>query len=174
MSTNAEEVILVNEQDEELGCMEKMLAHQEAKLHRAFSVFLFNSENKLLLQKRATGKYHSPSLWTNTCCSHPRPGENTKDAAQRRLKEEMGIDCQLEHSFSFIYKADMGNGLTEYEFDHIYFGTYNDAPDINKDEVADWKYSGIDEISRELLDESSYYTIWFKLVFEKVKSLKSA
>src|ERR1700740_2951379 len=120
-----EYVILVNEQDEETGSMEKMQAHVEARLHRAFSVFVFNSLDKLLLQRRAKGKYHSPGLWTNTCCSHPRPGEKTIDAAKRRLMEEMGFECELHPAFSFIYKAELDNNLTEHEFDHVYFGLHD-------------------------------------------------
>lgn len=163
-----EQVILVNEQDEETGWMEKIEAHRKALLHRAFSVFVFNSKNELMLQQRALAKYHTPGLWTNTCCSHPRPSELTDDAAHRRLMEEMGISCKLEKAFDFVYKAGFENGLTEHEFDHVFFGRYEGNPSINPDEVNDWKWIGLDELKKDIHDHPSKYTIWFKIAFPRV------
>ncbi|HEY1039992.1 MAG TPA: isopentenyl-diphosphate Delta-isomerase [Bacteroidia bacterium] len=168
-----EKVVLVNEKDEEIGTIEKMQAHEKALLHRAFSVFVFNSLGKLLLQKRALSKYHSPGLWTNTCCSHPRPGEKTIDAANRRLKEEMGFETGLEFAFSFVYKAEMENGLTEHEFDHVYFGLHDDMPAINTEEVSEWKYESLEEIAKDIKLHPENYTAWFKIVFNKIVALKS-
>ena len=168
-----EKVVLVNEKDEEIGTIEKMQAHEKALLHRAFSVFVFNSRGKLLLQKRALSKYHSPGLWTNTCCSHPRPGEKAIDAANRRLKEEMGFETELEHTFSFLYKAELENGLTEHEFDHVYFGLHDDMPAINTEEVAEWKYESLEEIGNDMKLHPENYTAWFKIVFDKIVALKS-
>jgi len=168
-----EQVILVNESDEELGVMEKLQAHREAKLHRAISVFVFNNKGQFLLQKRAKDKYHSANLWTNTCCSHPRPGEKTSVAAKRRLMEEMGIECDLQHQFSFIYKAELEDGLTEYELDHVFFGMYNEEPDINYGEVSGWKYEDLKSIENDLRENPEKYTAWFKIVFERVVALKN-
>ncbi len=166
-----EKVILVNEKDIELGTMNKMEAHLKGELHRAFSVFLFNDKGELLMQKRALSKYHSPGLWTNTCCSHPRPNEVNKDAAIRRLKEEMGIEnIKVTNEFSFIYKENVGLGLTEHEYDHIFFGTFNDGPNINSDEVIDWKYVSLHELDDQLKTNPENYTIWFKMLFGKVKN----
>src|SRR5215831_10345897 len=141
-----EQVILVNEADHEIGTMEKMLAHEKALLHRALSVFIFNDKGEMLLQQRAKRKYHSGGLWTNACCSHPRPGENVEAAAIRRLNEELGFETTLTKAFDFVYKAFFDNGLTEYEFDHVFAGKYNGAihPDIN--EVQDHCYKSLDEI----------------------------
>src|ERR1700741_4221085 len=166
MEKMLEYVILVDENDRETGTMEKMQAHVEAKLHRAFSVFVFNSANQLLLQRRAAGKYHSANLWTNTCCSHPRPGEKTVDAANRRLQEEMGIACRLEHVFNFIYKAELENGLTEYELDHVYIGNFEGTPKPDDSEVSEWKYESMETISEEMKQHPDQYTAWFKIVFE--------
>lgn len=166
-----EEVILVDENDRETGRMEKMQAHVEGKLHRAFSVFIFNKSGELLLQKRAAGKYHSAGLWTNTCCSHPRAGENTDAAAHRRLKEEMGIDCILTHQFSFIYKAQLDNGLTEHELDHVYTGMCNDAAKPDPEEADGWKYMKPEEIEKDLELNPSHYTVWFRLIFPRIKNL---
>ncbi|MDP2385156.1 MAG: isopentenyl-diphosphate Delta-isomerase [Bacteroidota bacterium] len=167
-----EQVILVNESDEEIGAMEKLQAHREAKLHRAISVFVFNNKGQFLLQKRAKEKYHSANLWSNTCCSHPRPGEQTHVAAKRRLTEEMGIECDLQYKFSFIYKAELESGLTEYELDHVFLGVYNGEPDINRDEVSDWKYENLESIEQDLLHSPESYTAWFKIVFERVLELR--
>lgn len=161
-----EYVVLVDEQDNETGVMEKLQAHREELLHRAFSVFIFNSKNELLLQQRAAGKYHSAGLWTNACCSHPRPGENTKDAAIRRLKEEMGISCELKEAFSFIYKAELEHGLTEYEFDHVFTGVTDALPAPDTSEVADWKYVKPEELEAELKKYPEQYTAWFRICME--------
>ncbi|MGZ3862714.1 MAG: isopentenyl-diphosphate Delta-isomerase [Bacteroidia bacterium] len=166
-----EEVILVDENDRETGRMEKLQAHHEGKLHRAFSVFIFNSAGELLLQKRAHGKYHSAGLWTNTCCSHPRSGENTDAAANRRLHEEMGIYCGLKHKFAFIYRAELENGLIEHELDHVYTGVSNDLPNPDPAEVDTWKYLTTEEIEKDMQLNPSSYTAWFKLIFPRIKDL---
>jgi isopentenyl-diphosphate delta-isomerase len=168
-----EYVLLVDEQDNEIGVMEKMQAHEEALLHRAISVFIFNDKDQLLLQKRAAEKYHSPLLWTNTCCSHPRPGELLADAAHRRLYEEMNMACELSYEFSFIYKAVLDQGLTEHEFDHVFFGSSNVAPVPNPAEVADWKYLSIADIETEIAAGPDQYTSWFKLMLDKIKSVRN-
>ena len=160
-------VILVNEKDEQIGLMPKMEAHEKALLHRAFSVFVFNDKDELLLQQRALSKYHSPGLWTNTCCSHQRAGESSVEAGTRRLKEEMGFTTDLRESISFIYKAPFDNGLTEHEFDHILIGTYNNDPDINKEEVVAWKWMKPDDIKEDIKIHPEHYTEWFKIIFDK-------
>lgn len=160
-------VILVNEKDEQIGLMPKMEAHEKALLHRAFSVFVFNDKDELLLQQRALSKYHSPGLWTNTCCSHQRAGESSIEAGTRRLKEEMGFTTDLRESISFIYKAPFDNGLTEHEFDHILIGTYNNDPDINKEEVVAWKWMKPDDIKEDIKIHPEHYTEWFKIIFDK-------
>ena len=160
-------VILVDAQDNELGVMEKLQAHQEGKLHRAFSIFIFNNKNELLLQQRALSKYHSGGLWTNTCCSHPSPNETILDAAQRRLFEEMGISCDLKIINHFIYQSDFENGLKEYEFDYIIIGQSNDVPLINKDEVANYKWQSIAEIENDIILNPTHYTAWFKIALQK-------
>ncbi len=162
-----EQVILVNEKDEKIGLMPKMEAHKKALLHRAFSVFIFNDKNELMLQQRALHKYHSPGLWTNTCCSHQRDGESTIDAGRRRLHEEMGFTTYLEETTSFIYKAPFDNGLTEHEFDHIIVGTYNETPFINEDEVASWKWMALDAVKKDIKKSPSLYSEWFKIIFDK-------
>jgi isopentenyl-diphosphate Delta-isomerase len=163
-----EQVILVDENDIAIGTMGKMEAHEKALLHRAFSVFIFNSNNELLLQRRALSKYHSGGLWTNTCCSHPKPEEKTEDAARRRLMEEMGMKAKLEHKLSFIYKTPFDNGLTEHEFDHVYFGITNDAPVINTDEVDSFRYITIPELKKEVSENPELFTSWFKIVLNKI------
>lgn len=162
------EVILVDEADNEIGTMEKLAAHELAVLHRAFSVFLFNDDNQLLLQQRALDKYHSPGLWTNTCCSHPYPGESTINAAKRRLKQEMGISCDLELLFNFTYKAALDHNLTEYEFDHVFFGRFNGEPDLNIEEAINWKYVAINELLADVESSPENYTVWFKICLEEV------
>ena len=171
MDIMIEYVSLVDEQDNEIGTMEKLSAHQLGLLHRAISVFIFNDKNEFLLQKRAAGKYHTPSLWTNTCCSHPRPSEVLADAAHRRLKEEMNIACDLSHQFSFIYKAEFENGLTEHELDHVFFGKTNQDPVPNPEEVADWKYLSLDAIGEDVALQPDQYTAWFKLMLPKIKDI---
>jgi isopentenyl-diphosphate delta-isomerase len=161
-----EHVILVNEKDQEIGLMPKLEAHQKAVLHRAFSVFIFNSENELMLQKRASNKYHSPNLWTNTCCSHQRSGESNIQAGTRRLYEEMGFTTPLNEITSFIYKAPFDNGLTEHELDHIMVGYYNDDPVINSDEVEDWKWMKIEDVKNDISLNPDLYTAWFKIIFK--------
>lgn len=160
-------VILVDRNDNQIGLMPKMEAHEKGLLHRAFSVFVFNTENELLLQQRALDKYHSPGLWTNTCCSHQREGENNIAAGKRRLQEEMGFQTDLKEVTSFIYKAPFDNGLTEHEFDHILIGNYNDSPTPNPDEVADWKWVPLDDVALDIKQHPEKYTAWFQIIFDK-------
>ncbi len=162
-----EQVILVNERDEEIGLMPKMEAHEKAVLHRAFSVFVLNKKGELMLQQRAADKYHSPLLWTNTCCSHQRKGESNLEAGKRRLQEEMGFSCELKELFSFIYKAPFDNGLTEHELDHVMIGHYEDAPVINREEVEDFKWMTLSNVKNDIATNPSNYTAWFKIIFEK-------
>ena len=162
-----EHVILVNEQDEQIGLMPKLEAHQKALLHRAFSVFIFNDKNELMLQQRALDKYHSPGLWTNTCCSHQRDGETNIEAGRRRLQEEMGFVVDLQESISFMYKAPFDNGLTEHEYDHVLLGKYNNEPVINMSEVASWKWMLIEEVKDDIAIHPELYTEWFKVIFDK-------
>ncbi len=163
-----EQVILVDEQDRVTGFMEKMEAHQRAVLHRAFSVFIFNDRHEMLLQQRASGKYHSGGLWTNSCCSHPRPGEDTAEAARRRLQEEMGFDTPLSKVFDFTYQAGFVNGLTEYEFDHVFVGYYNGGVVPDAKEVKNHSWQSMQQIEQELKEDSREYTEWFKIAFPKI------
>ena len=162
-----ENVILVNEQDEQLGLMPKMEAHEKGLLHRAFSVFILNSKNQIMLQQRAADKYHSPLLWTNTTCSHQREGENNLQAGNRRLMEEMGITAELKELFSFIYKAPFDNGLTEHELDHVMVGYYEDEPEINPEEAESWKWMGIEDVRHDMKANPEIYTVWFRIIFDK-------
>ena len=162
-----EKVILVNSNNEPIGLMPKMEAHEKALLHRAFSVFVINSNNELMLQQRALQKYHSPGLWTNTCCSHQRDGEENIEAGLRRLQEEMGFETPLEYLFNFIYKAPFDNGLTEHEFDHVMLGRYEGDPSINLEEVASWKWMDIDLIHSDLINNPADYTVWFAIIFDR-------
>jgi isopentenyl-diphosphate delta-isomerase len=164
-----ESVILVNDRDEQTGTMEKMEAHRKAVLHRAFSVFIFNDKGEMLLQRRALNKYHSGGLWTNACCSHPRPGESTGDAASRRLREELGFSARLSDAFQFVYKASFDNGLTEYEYDHVFVGQYQGLVHPNPDEVGDYCYKHMDEIKSSLLSHPHKYTEWFKIAFPRLE-----
>lgn len=164
----AENVILVDINDIEIGVMPKMEAHLAGALHRAFSIFIFNTKGQLLLQQRAINKYHSGGKWTNTCCSHPRIGEKTKDAANRRLFEEMGMHCDLTYGFNFLYKADVKDGLLEHEYDHVYFGVSDDEPIINRAEVADYKYIELSDLQQDLINQPNHYTEWLKIAFDKV------
>ncbi|MFN3341944.1 MAG: isopentenyl-diphosphate Delta-isomerase [Flavobacteriales bacterium] len=166
--TVQEYVILVDRNDQQIGTMEKMEAHRLGALHRAFSVFVFNSNGELLLQQRALGKYHSPGLWTNTCCSHPRPEEKTPDAAQRRLIEEMGFVTPLEKAFSFIYKVQFENDLFEHELDHVFIGEYDEEPKINPEEVAAYRWTHPDEVMQEMQDDPELFTAWFRICFEEM------
>ena len=160
-----EQVILVNENDEPIGLMPKLEAHQKAVLHRAFSVFVLNDKNEIMLQQRASEKYHSPLLWTNTCCSHQRSGETNIQAGTRRLSEEMGFETPLQELFHFIYKAPFDNGLTEHELDHVMIGTYSQAPKVNPEEVESWKWMSIDDIKIDMIQNPAIYTVWFKIIF---------
>ena len=163
-----EQVVLVDTLDNALGVMGKMEAHEKGLLHRAFSVFLFNAKGEMLLQKRALGKYHSPGLWTNTCCSHPRPGENVTDAANRRLIEEMGIETRVEKAFKFIYKADLDQGLTEHELDYVFVGEYEGIIAPNSLEVSDYYYENVETIQQQMIAKPEHYTVWFKIAFPRV------
>lgn len=162
-----EQVVLVDEQDNPIGLMEKIEAHEKAVLHRAFSVFVFNDKGELMLQQRAKHKYHSPLLWTNTCCSHQRDGETNLEAGKRRLQEEMGFVCDLEEVFSFIYKASFDNGLTEHELDHVMVGKFNSQPNLNKDEVENYKWMNLEAVKKDVDKNPEKYTAWFKIIFEK-------
>jgi isopentenyl-diphosphate delta-isomerase len=162
-----EQVILVNEHDEPIGLMPKLEAHEKAALHRAFSVFILNSKNEVMLQQRAAQKYHSPLLWTNTTCSHQRAGESNIDAGSRRLMEEMGFITPLKELFSFIYKAPFENGLTEHELDHVMIGYHNEAPQINREEAENWKWMDIEAVRQDMQEHPELYTVWFRIIFEK-------
>ncbi|SOD11912.1 isopentenyl-diphosphate Delta-isomerase [Pedobacter xixiisoli] len=163
-----EEVILVDAEDTEIGLMEKMQAHREAKLHRAFSVFLLNDENEVLLQRRAFKKYHCGGMWTNACCSHPRAGETLQAAVDRRLEEEMGIACETNWVYSFIYKANVGEGLFEHEFDHVFFGRFSGTPKPDENEVSDWAYVTLAELKKDVKVNPDKYTPWFKIILAEV------
>jgi len=161
-------LILVDDHDKPWGKLEKDQVHQLGLLHRAFSVFIFNSKGELLLQKRADEKYHSGGLWTNTCCSHPRFGEELKDAVARRMQEEMGLTCETKFVFSFIYKASFENGLTEHEFDHVYYGTSDDVPQPNSSEVSEWKYIDLASLEKDLNLSPDKYTVWLKICLPRI------
>ncbi len=162
-----EKVILVDKEDNQIGTMPKLEAHERALLHRAFSVFIFNEKGELMLQRRALHKYHSPGLWTNTCCSHQRVGETNIEAGKRRLYEEMGFSCELEDTFWFIYKASFDNGLTEHELDHVMIGKYDGEPKINPDEVAEYKWMTLDDLKTDMKEHPEKYTAWFKIIFQE-------
>ncbi|WP_447636236.1 isopentenyl-diphosphate Delta-isomerase [Flavobacterium microcysteis] len=162
-----EKVILVNERDEQIGLMPKLEAHEKAELHRAFSIFILNSKNEVMLQQRASQKYHSPLLWTNTCCSHQREGESNIQAGNRRLMEEMGFSTELKELFHFIYKAPFDNGLTEHELDHVMVGYFDGEPEINPEEVENWKWMDIDAIKDDMQVHPEKYTVWFKIIFDE-------
>jgi len=164
----AEQVILVDENDNEIGTGEKMQVHREGKLHRSFSVFVLNSKGELLLQQRAKTKYHSGGLWSNTCCSHPRPGEATADAARRRLREEMGFDADVQEAFTFVYQVQLDNELSEHEYDHVFIGKFDDQPKPNPEEVDNWRYVGLKELQQDIKEHPENYTFWLKACFEKV------
>lgn len=162
-----EKIILVDKKDNEIGEEEKLKAHQEGKLHRAFSIFIFNSKGEMMLQQRAKTKYHSGGLWSNTCCSHPRAGELLEEAVKRRLKEEMGFLCELEEIFSFVYKAKIGD-LIEYEFDHIFVGKFEENPKPNRKEVENWKWINQKELKGDIKKNPEKYTYWFEKILERV------
>ncbi len=161
-------VILVDDKDHPIGTMEKLEAHQKGALHRAFSIFLFNDNKELLLQKRASDKYHSANLWTNTCCSHPAPGEHITTSAQNRLVDEMGITTSLRSLFSFTYKTEFEDGLIEHELDHVLIGNFNSTPLPNPTEVSDWRYASLKEISADIKQNPEAYTFWFKEIYKRV------
>ena len=163
-----EQIILVDQNDNQIGTGEKLKVHQQGKLHRCFSIFVFNSKNELLIQQREKNKYHCGSLWTNTCCSHPRPGETTADAAHRRLQEEMGFDCSLKEIFAFTYKTKFDNGLTEHEFDHVFLGRFDGQPSPNPEEAEDWEWIGLDELKKDIAKNPDKYTSWFKISLDRV------
>lgn len=162
-----EQVILVDDRDHPIGVAEKMLAHREGLLHRAFSIFVTNAQGELLLQKRASSKYHSGGLWTNTCCSHPRPEETIQAAARRRLQEEMGFSCQLREIFSFTYRAELDLELSEHEFDHVFWGEFNGEPILNPEEAEDFRWIGINNLRADIQAYPDHYTSWLKICFEK-------
>ncbi|SKB34084.1 isopentenyl-diphosphate Delta-isomerase [Daejeonella lutea] len=161
-------LVLVDENDVEIGVLDKTSVHKTGVLHRAFSVFIFNSMGFLMLQRRALQKYHSPGLWSNTCCSHPRKGEDIKSAGTRRIAEEMGLKCPLNFAFSFTYRAELENGLIEHEFDHVYFGFTDKIPKPNPDEVMDWKLISMRELQKDILAHPDNYTEWLKICLAKV------
>ncbi|MBX2894613.1 MAG: isopentenyl-diphosphate Delta-isomerase [Cyclobacteriaceae bacterium] len=162
-----EEVILVDEQDREIGTMEKLAAHEQGKLHRAFSILIFNRKGELMLQQRALDKYHSGGLWTNTCCSHPRPGETAIEAGRRKLIQEMGFDCELTYSHKFIYKVELDNNLIEHEWDHVLIGSYNGEPALNPEEALSWKFMALDAIQKDVSVNPQNYTQWFKIILQQ-------
>ena len=164
-----EYIIAVDEFDKEIGSIEKMEAHNKGILHRAFSILVFNSNNQLLLQKRNKDKYHSPGLWTNTCCSHPRYGEELQDAIYRRLKEEMGFTCELKEVFSFVYKVEFEDNLFENEYDHVFIGRYDGKVVANKDEADDFKWVDISEVKADIVNNPELYTYWFKHLFNRIE-----
>lgn len=160
--------MLVDEADNEVGTAEKLDAHRRGLLHRAFSVLIYNERGEMLLQRRAAGKYHSPGLWSNACCGHPRPSEEVKIAARRRLREELGVDCDLAPSFTFLYKADVGGGLTEHEYDHVFTGRFTGTPTPNADEVDAWRWIGPAAVEQELSRRSERYTPWFRILMARL------
>ncbi len=164
-----ERVILVDEQDKEVGTMEKIEAHEKALLHRAFSIIVFNDAGQMMLQRRALSKHHSPGLWTNTCCSHPRPGESLEEATRRRIVEEMGFECEMHEVFSFIYKAAFDRGLTEHELDHVFMGIHNDDPLINPEEAEEWKWIDVDDLLADMKESPDNYTVWFKIALKEME-----
>src|SRR5690606_11027092 len=165
-----ERVVLVNARDEAIGTAGKLEAHRKGLLHRAISVFVFNTKGELLLQRRAEGKYHSAGLWTNTCCSHPRENEDVAAAASRRLKEEMGMEAPLEHRFSFMYHAQFANGLQEHEFDHVFFGRSEATPQPDPEEVSEWRWASIGAIREELAADADRFTAWFTEVWPRIEA----
>lgn len=169
-----EELILVNEDDQVIGVGEKFQTHLIGALHRAFSVYIFNSAGQLLLQKRSSTKYHSPGLWSNTCCGHPRPGESIREASRRRLAEEMGFDCEATEAFEFIYHAKLDNGLYEHEYDHVMIGRFDGSPTPNRDEVDEWKWVDLMTIKFDIEKHPEDYTYWFRISLDSLcSSLKS-
>lgn len=169
-----DQVVLVDKEDNEIGTMDKMEAHLSGSLHRAFSVLLFDSSGKMFLQKRASSKYHSGGLWSNACCSHPKPGENINDAVTRRLKEELGIEVETTFSYKFVYRISFDNDLEEHEFDYVFMGTFDGTPDFNADEIEDWKFMDRQELMDDVDQNPNDYTHWFKLILQSKSSLYQA
>jgi isopentenyl-diphosphate delta-isomerase len=164
-----EMVVLVDENDKELGTEEKLKAHQDGgKLHRAVSAFIFNSKGKMLLQKRAYSKYHAPGLWSNACCTHPRPGETPEEAVHRRLREEMGFDCLMKEVLGTVYEADVGRGLTEREFDHLFVGIFDGRLAPNREEVSDFRWSKLEELKAGVKNNPAHYAPWFRILLPKL------
>lgn len=168
---NESPLILVDENDNEKGTIDKLSVHQKGLLHRAFSVFIFNSKGELLLQQRANAKYHSPGIWSNTCCSHPLAGQTMSESIERRLKEEMGLKCETSFQFKFIYKHSFDNGLTEHELDHVYFGISDELPHPNSEEVQDWTYISFHNLEKDIVLNPESYSAWLKICLPKVKSV---
>lgn len=164
-----EQIILVDTHDVQIGTMGKLETHEKGLLHRAFSIVVKNSAGQILLQERARGKYHSGGLWTNTCCGHPREGEELVSAAHRRLQEEMGFDCELTEVLAFTYEAKLDKGLTEHEFLHVFVGAYNNDPMVNPEEADDWKWVSMEELAADIAKNQNKYTYWFKILLEKAK-----
>lgn len=162
-------VVLVDANDNDIGTMEKMEAHEKAVLHRAFSIFIFNTKGEMLIHQRAFSKYHTPGLWTNACCSHPRLGETLQQATSRRLREEMGMEAHIKKIFDFVYKADVGQGLIEHEFDHVFVGTTDVLPNINREEVETYSYIKMDDLRNDINLHPEKYTVWFKIAFDRVE-----
>ncbi|HJW96943.1 MAG TPA: isopentenyl-diphosphate Delta-isomerase [archaeon] len=165
-----EKIIIVDEKDRQTGTGEKLDVHKKGRLHRAFSIFVFNPKEELLLQKRAAGKYHSPGLWANTCCSHPRAGESLEDAVHRRLKEEMGFDVPLREIFSFMYKVKFGNGLTENEYDHVFAGSFEGKPEPDPEEVGEWKWISLEDLKGDVKRRPERYTYWLRVSLDRLVS----
>ena len=166
MPRAVEKVILVDENDNETGTEEKLAAHKAGRLHRAFSIFVFNSRGEMLLQRRALDKYHTAGLWSNTCCSHPRPGEPIEEAVHRKLIQEMGFDCTLSRKFSFIYKVKFVDGLWEHEFDHVFVGIFNGKPVPNREEVMQWKWVKVADLKKDMEKNPDNYTPWLKIAID--------
>lgn len=167
LATTSGMVVLVDKNDKQVGVEEKITAHRKGLLHRAFSIFIFDSKGRLLIQKRSASKYHSSNLWSNTCCSHPRPGESTEIAARRRLQEEMGINVELQLVFHFTYFAELGNGLFESELDHVFRGSFDDCPTPDLSEVSDWKWVDMEYLRQDIQDQPDRYTYWLKIIINK-------
>ncbi len=161
-------VTLVNEQDEQVGTMEKLSAHQEGSLHRALSVVVYNEAGEMLIQKRAGSKYHSPSLWSNACCSHPRPNELTSEAVARRLQEEIGLTCETHFSHKFIYKVDFENGLIEHELDHVFVGKTDQLPILNPEEASEYRFVPVPILKNEMVENPESFTFWFHLIMKEL------